>query len=73
MTLLDVNAAKLKAERQIAKLEEALAARDQEREDMAAELVVLRKHNATFEDLAKRLQQQLQGKDSVISKLEAKV
>ena len=63
MSMLEINAAKIKAEKEVLKLKDLVKQKDGQIHSVAAELVATRKHNTALEGVVADLQAQLAAKD----------
>ncbi len=71
MTLLDINAAKIKAEQESVQLREVIQKKDSEIQGIAGDLLKVRKQNETLETLVADLQRRLQEKDRELQAMDA--
>jgi hypothetical protein len=62
MSMLEINAAKIKAEKEVVKLQGMVKQKDAEINAIAAELVATRKRNTSLEGIVEELQTQLSAK-----------
>ena len=71
MTLLDINASKIKAENEVAQLKTVISKKDGEIQSIAGELLKMRKQNETLEELLVDMQTKLDAKDKESKLMEA--
>ena len=69
-TLLDINAAKIRAEKQVEQLKEMIMKKDGEIHGVVDELVKVRKQGEMLEEVVQDLQDKLAAKDKDIAALE---